>query len=107
MPAPQESAQAQLTHSWDKNTRLTWSTTWFAAQKIPGDFAGTCANKIPGFATHDVFFFRQIDQWQWTAGVKNLTDKSYYTTRTRCDGTEKSIYPEAGRSFFVGGKYLF
>jgi iron complex outermembrane receptor protein len=107
MPAPENSVQMQLTHAWNKDARLTWATTWFSAQKIVGDFAGTCAEKIPGFATHDVVYFRQMDQWQWTAGIKNLGDKNYYTLRTRCDATAKSVYPEAGRSFFVGGKYLF
>ncbi len=107
MPAPQESIQAQLTHAWNNNARLTWTTTWFSEQRIPGDFAGTCASKIPSFNTHDLFYFRQVAQWQWTAGVRNLTNENHYTVRTRCSPTSRSIYPEAGRSFFVGGKYLF
>jgi iron complex outermembrane receptor protein len=107
MPAPEQSVQAQLTYAWNKNERLTWATTWFSSQKIAGDFAGTCADKTPAFVTQDLFYFRQIDQWQWTVGVKNLTDKNYYTVRTRCNPTLRSIYPEAGRGFFVGAKHLF
>ena len=107
MPAPENSAQLQVTHAWDKETRLTWSSTWFSSQKIPGDFDGTCSEKIPEFAVHDLLFFKQMDQWQWSAGIKNLGDKNYYTVRTRCNPTLKSFYPETGRSLFVGGKYLF
>ncbi len=107
MPAPENSLQTQLIHAWHQNARLTWVTTWFSAQRMPGDFEATCAEKIPSFVTHDVIFFRQLGQWQLTAGVKNIGDKHYYTVRTRCDSSARSVYPEAGGSFYIGGRYLF
>jgi iron complex outermembrane receptor protein len=107
IPAPEDSVLFQLTHAWSKGARLTWSSHWFSAQRVSGDFSSSCSDKIPGFALHDIFYFNQIDAWQWSVGVKNVADKNYYTVRTRCNPTSRSVYPEVGRSFIMSGKYLF
>ena len=65
------------------------------------DFKNTCS--VPSYTTADMRYAYATKTWEWSLGVKNLTDLKYYTLATRCSGgVPTSIYPEAGRTVVLG-----
>lgn len=66
------------------------------------DFQNTCS--VPAYTTLDARYAYSTKTWEWSVGVKNLTDRKYYTQAYSCTaaGNPSSIYPEAGRSVVLG-----
>ncbi|MGQ0711232.1 MAG: TonB-dependent receptor [Rhodoferax sp.] len=70
--------------------------------RAPADFQNSCS--VPAYTTVDTRYAYAAKSWEWSLGVKNLTDRKYYTLAYSCTGAgnPSSIYPEAGRSVVLG-----
>ncbi len=70
--------------------------------RASADFQNTCA--VPAYTTLDMRYAYATKSWEGSVGVKNLTDRKYYTLAYGCTaaGNATSIYPEAGRSVVLG-----
>lgn len=65
------------------------------------DIQNTCS--VPAYTTMDLRYAYTSKTWEWSLGVKNLTDRKYYTLAYRCSADNpSSIYPEAGRTVVLG-----
>jgi iron complex outermembrane receptor protein len=70
------------------------------------DFANQCT--MSSYTTADVRYAYQWKKAEFSLGVTNLFDRSYYTQAFRCTGgVTNGIYPEAGRSFTAAVRVAF
>jgi iron complex outermembrane receptor protein len=71
------------------------------------DFANQCG--MPSYTTADVRYAYQWKKAEFSLGVTNLFDRSYYTQAFSCStgGVTGGIYPEAGRNFAAAVRVAF
>ena len=105
--SPDQMLTARLTYQMDGQQQWSVAAHWVGDQKISGDYDNTCSEQIPSYATWDARYKRDVDRWTFSATVSNLADRSFYTVRTRCNASLKSIYPEPGRTYLLGAQYRF
>jgi iron complex outermembrane receptor protein len=91
----------------DEQQQMSLAANWVAEQRISGDYGNTCSDQIPSYSTWDARYTRDVQNWTFSATVTNLTDRYYYSVRTRCNPSLKSIYPEAGRAYVMSAQYKF
>lgn len=72
-------------------------------QFIAGDFAN--AQSMPAYALVDFRYSYRVQSWEFSAVVRNLTDKKYYSYATTTGGY--SVYPDPGRSLLLTARYRF
>ncbi len=105
--SPDQMLTGRLTYRMDGQQQWSVAAHWVGDQKISGDYDNTCSEQIPSYATWDARYKRDVDRWTFSATVSNLADRSFYTVRTRCNASLKSIYPEPGRTYLLGAQYRF
>lgn len=82
-----------IAHSIDAS--LNW------VDRYAVDFQNTCS--VPSYTTADMRYAYATKAWEWSLGVKNLTDRKYFTYAYDCNaGVTGGIYPEAGRTLVLG-----
>ncbi|MBX3618556.1 MAG: TonB-dependent receptor [Rhizobacter sp.] len=73
------------------------------------DFANSC--RMPSYSTLDARYAYRTDAVELAVGVRNLTDRDYYTRAYACtggsDNRPTSLYPEAGRAVSVSARMSF
>jgi len=105
--APSQTAFANMQYRFEPHQLFGMTANWVAKQRISGDFDNSCRDQTPSYVTFDTRYAYNYSRWTYTASVLNLSDKKYYNVRTRCDPSLKSIYPEAGRTFYFSAQMLF
>ena len=98
--APEQTAFASMQYRFEPEQLLVFTANWVAEQRISGDFANTCVEQIPSYSTFDAKYSYSYSRWTYSAAALNMANEKYYNVRTRCDASRKSIYPEAGRTFY-------
>ena len=98
--APKQNAFVNMQYRFEPNQLWGVTANWVAKQRISGDFDNSCQDQIPSYTTFDTRYAYTYSRWTYAASLLNMTDKKYYNVRTRCDASSKSIYPEAGRTFY-------
>jgi iron complex outermembrane receptor protein len=105
--APSQTAFASMQYRFEPQQLWGLTANWVAKQRISGDFANSCNEQTPSYATFDTRYAYSYSQWIYSATLLNLADKKYYNVRTRCDASLKSIYPEAGRTFYLSAVFQY
>lgn len=77
---------------------------WVDRQRDGGDFGNTCSTRIPGYATMDARYARQLGKWEFALAGLNLGDRQYYSNAFACGG---GIYPSDGRQIKASVRYDF
>ncbi len=98
--APRQTVFANMQYRFEPHQLWGVTANWVAKQKISGDFDNSCQDHIPSYTTLDTRYAYSYAKWTYAAAMLNIADKKYYNVRTRCDASLKSIYPEAGRTFY-------
>lgn len=91
-------ASVSLQAGWKPTTahQLDAFLNWVSTQHP--DFDNQCT--MPSYTTMDLRYAFRQDAVELAFGVKNLTDRKYYTQAFNCTGgVVNSIYPEDGRNF--------
>jgi outer membrane receptor protein involved in Fe transport len=96
---------ASLRGEWTPMPNHTLSLGWMhvGRQFIAGDFENV--QSMPSYALMDLRYGFQSGAWQFSALVRNLTDKKYYSYATTTDGY--AVYPDPGRSLSFSARYRF
>ena len=105
--SPDQTLTGRVTYRMDEQQQVSLAANWVAEQRISGDYDNSCSEQIPSYSTWDARYKRDLDKWTFSATVSNLTDRTYYSVRTRCNSSLKSIYPEAGRAYVMSAQYKF
>jgi iron complex outermembrane receptor protein len=105
--SPDQTFTGRVTYRMDEQQQLSLAANWVAEQRISGDYDNSCSEQMPSYATWDARYMRNLKDWDFSATVLNLADRSYYSVRTRCNASLKSIYPEAGRTYVLSAQYKF
>jgi len=105
--APSQTAFASMQYRFEPQQLWGLTANWVAKQRISGDFANSCDEQIPSYSTFDTRYAYSSSRWIYSATVLNLADKKYYNVRTRCDASRNSIYPEAGRAFYLSAVFQY
>ncbi len=101
---PKNTASARLSwvpgngHSGDLGVQ------WADRQRYGTDFANDCGAFIPGYATIDARYARQLGAWEFAVAGLNLADKKHFSSGYAC---RYSIYPSDGRQLRVSARYDF
>jgi iron complex outermembrane receptor protein len=95
------------TRTLDGQHTLGWMTQLQSSQRIAGDLANTCADRIAGFGVSRARYAYADGDWEWAVTLNNVLDKQYYNFRTRCSAAARSVYPEVGRSWLLTGQRAF
>lgn len=72
------------------------------------DLANRCV--MPSYTTLDLRYGLQLQGGEFSVGVGNVTNASYYTQAFRCDaatGDTSAIYPEPGRHLSASARWRF
>ncbi len=104
---PHDSLTARLSWRMSSTQQIVVSGQWVAQQRVTGDWDNACTEKIPSYGVLNLRYNHQIVMWTYSAAINNVTDHSYYNYRSRCSPTEKSVYPEAGRSVYLSAQRRF
>jgi iron complex outermembrane receptor protein len=69
---------------------------WVSKQRHGADFANTCTQRVPSYATLDARYAFRTGPWEFAVAGANLTDKDYFSNAfgVSCNN---GIYPDAGR----------
>lgn len=96
---------ANLRAEWSPVTDHKISLGWMyvGRQYIAGDFMNE--QSMPSYALLDLRYGYRVGSWDFSAVVRNLTDKKYYAYATTTDGY--SVYPDPGRSLTLAARYRF
>jgi iron complex outermembrane receptor protein len=77
---------------------------WVSSQRFGSDFTNSCAARIPGYATLDARYAREIGPWELALLGSNLADRRYYSNAFGC---QSGIYPSDGRQLKLSARYDF
>jgi len=84
--------------------RLNAGLNWVSSQTP--SFANEC--RIPSYTTVDARYSVRVGAAEFSLGVANLFDRSYFNYAFGCDGGNPSgIYPEAGRTITAAVRLQF
>ncbi len=72
-------------------------------QFISGDFANE--HSMPSYTVMDMRYSYRIAAWEFSAVVRNLTDKKYFSYATTTGGY--SVYPDSARSLLFTARYRY
>jgi len=101
---PQHSAALGAVYRPDEQQRVLATLNWVGQSYA--DFNNTCA--VPGHTTLDLAYARSWGQAEFTLGIRNLTDRRYFTSAFSCvAGEVGGIYPEAGRTLTAAVRLNF
>ena len=102
---PQHSAALGVVYRPDAQQRVVTTLNWMGQSY--SDFNNTCA--IPAHTTLDLAYARSWGRAEFTLGIRNLTDKRYFTQAFDCTpaGQVGGIYPEAGRTLTAAMRLNF
>lgn len=104
---PRQSLTARLNYRMSANQQWLLTSQWVASQRIGDDFSNSSAQRVPAYGIVNLRYNHKLAGWTLSAAVNNLTDRAYYNYRTNVDEDEKSVYPEAGRTFLVSAQRRF
>lgn len=104
---PSQSLTARLSYRLSETRTVSLTSQMVTSQRVSDDFANNCTSRIPGYGTMNIRYVQRVENWTLSGMVNNLADKHYYNYRTLCDATQKSVYPEAGRTFHVMAQRRF
>jgi iron complex outermembrane receptor protein len=84
--------------------RLNAGLNWVSSQTP--SFANAC--RIPSYTTVDARYSVKVGAAEFSLGVANLFDRSYFNFAFACDGSNPTnIYPEAGRTITAAVRLQF
>lgn len=84
--------------------RLSGGVNWVGSQTP--DFSNQC--RMPSYTTVDARYSVKVRSAEFSFGVANLFDRSYFTQAFGCAGTSAtSLYPEPGRTFTAAVRVAF
>jgi len=84
--------------------RLNGGINWVSSQRA--EAASYC--RIPSYTTVDARYSVRVGAAEFSLGVANLFDRSYFSVAFGCDGGNPSgIYPEAGRTITAAVRLQF
>lgn len=104
---PSQTLTARLAYEVSSTQQLQFSTQVVSSQRIGDDFSNASLLKIPGYGIMNLRFSQKFNAWTLAAEVRNIADRAYYNYRTRVSAASKSVYPEAGRAFYLTAQHDF
>ena len=85
------------------NHRIGLGWMYVGRQFIAGDFSNS--QSMPSYSLLDLRYSHRVASWEFSAMVRNLMDKKYYSYATTTAGY--SVYPDPGRSLLLTARYRF
>jgi iron complex outermembrane receptor protein len=101
---PKNVLTARLSWLGENGQSADIGAQWVDSQRFGGDFANTCAARVPAYATFDGRYARRFGAWEFAVAGLNLADRSYYSNAYGC---RSGIYPSDGRQLKLSARYDF
>ncbi len=104
---PRHAASVGAGWQFAPRTRVDAVLRYAGEQRYDGDELNTFNQKIPAYAVVDLKLAHEVAGWRYTAGIKNLFNKRYYSYGVFTGFPTYAALPAPERSAFVTARYTF